>query len=632
MREEIHSSTDRAGAAAVTLRLRLLQTTDVHSNLLAHDYYTNRDVADYGLTRAAALIRRLRAEMPNALLFDSGDFLQGTPLSDLITLGDLSAGEVHPTILAMNALGYDAASLGNHEFNFGLDWLKAALAPAEFPVTCANLLAIDGTAASEPMFAPYLLLDRQLMDTQGRRHTLRIGVIGFIPPQVTTWDRHHLNGRAVSRDIPETARLYAPRMRAAGADLVIALTHSGITASPAEPLMENAALTLGTVSGIDAILAGHTHEVFPSPEFNAVRGACPVEGRLNGTPAVMAGARASHIGVLDLDLTRKRQGWRVTSAKAEAIPVDPGSPPDRDLTDLLQSAHTRTIRRTSRPLGKTDVPLHSYLDLAAPSAAMMLIDRAKVAVVEELLKATDEAGIPVLAASAPFKTGGRGGPAYYTDIPPGDLCLRHAADLYSFPNLLCAVRVAGRELRDWLERAAVIFNRIKPGLPGQCLIGKSLPGHHFDVIAGLDYEIDVSQPARFDRTGKRAHPDARRIRNLRFRGESVGDDQVFILATNSYRAQGGGPFAAVPADRFLPVGNRLIRDVLADHISRLEKVSEPGSTERQGGWAFARLPDTSVIYETGPGLRQYPDEVKAIGARDLGRSDTGFLRIELPLG
>jgi 2',3'-cyclic-nucleotide 2'-phosphodiesterase/3'-nucleotidase len=632
MREEIHSPADLAGGAAVTLRLRLLQTTDVHSNLLAHDYYSNRDVPDYGLTRAATLIRRLRAEMPNALLFDSGDFLQGTPLSDLITLNELSSGEVHPTILAMNALGYDAASLGNHEFNFGLDWLKAALAPAEFPITCANLLAVGGTAASEPLFAPYLLLDRQLMDAQGKRHSLRIGVIGFIPPQVTTWDMQHLTGRAESRDIPETARFYAPRMRAAGADLVIALAHSGITASPVEPLMENAALPLGAVSGIDAILAGHTHEVFPSPDFNAVRGVCPVEGRLNGTPTVMAGARASHIGVLDLDLTRKHQGWRVNSAKAEAIPVDPGSPPDRDLTDLLQTAHARTIRRTSRRLGKTDVPLHSYLDLAAPSAAMMLIDRAKVEAVEEVLKGTGEEGIPVLAASAPFKTGGRGGPGYYTDIPPGDLCLRHAADLYSFPNLLCAVRVTGRDLRDWLERAAVIFKRITPGLPGQCLIDRSLPGHHFDMIAGLDYEIDVSQPARFNRTGKLNHPHARRIRNLRFEGETVGDERSFILATNNYRAQGGGPFAAVPADRFLPVGNRLIRDVLADHISRLETVSEPRGLHRRNGWAFARLPDTSVIYETGPGLRHYPEEIKAVGARNLGRSDAGFLRLELPLG
>lgn len=615
----------------MTLRLRLLQTTDVHSNLLAYDYYTNREVPDYGLARAATLLRGLRSETPNALLFDNGDFLQGTPLSDLITLNDLEKGETHPAILAMNALGYDAATLGNHEFNFGLDWLKTALAAADFPVICANLLASDRGKGAEPLFPPYLLLDRQFEDMQGRPHSLRIGVIGFTPPQTTTWDGHHLKGRVESRDIPQTARQQVPRMRAAGADLVIALAHSGIASASPEPMKENAALELGAVQGVDAILAGHTHEVFPSARFDSIEGVCAANGRLNGTPAVMAGARASHIGLLDLVLHQTPRGWRVASAAPRARAVDPAAPPDSALTRLLEPSHARTLRRASQRLGATRVPLHSYLALAAPCAALRLVNRAKARAVRHLLDGTGEDGHPVLAASAPFKTGGRGGPGYFTDIPPGDLYLRHAADLYIFPNLLCAICLTGAELRNWLERAAVVFNQITPGQPDQHLLDARLPGHHFDVIEGLDYEIDVSQPPRFDATGRFINPAARRIRNLRFEGQPIDDERTFILATNNYRAHGGGPYPATRPEQVVPLGNRLIRDVLAAHISEIETVTDQGRG-RRSGWAFRKLPDTTVILETGPGLRRYRDEMKATGLQDRGESAQGFLRLALDLG
>lgn len=631
MREERHSLYDSAGSAAVTLRLRLLQTTDVHSNLLAHDYFTGREMQAHGLVRAATLIHQLRAQTPNCLLFDNGDFLQGTPLSDLIELSDLAAGEVHPAILAMNALGYDAATLGNHEFNFGLEWLEQALAAATFPVTCANLLSLDAKGPGETLFAPYLLLDRQFKDMTGHRHRLRIGVIGLTPPQVTTWDRHHLAGRVQSLDILETVRHHLPRMRAQGADLVIALAHSGIAPGPAAPMMENATLALGAIAGVDAILAGHTHEVFPSAHFADVAGISLAEGRLHGTPAVMAGSRGSHVGVLDLDLLHGAGGWRVSSARAEARPIEPKAPVDANLTRLLAPAHARAVRRTARVLGQTARPLHSYLALAAPSTATLLVSRAKTRAVERLLGGTSDAVHPVLAASAPFKTGGRGGPQYYTDVPPGPICLGHAADLYSFPNLLCAVRLTGAELRDWLERAAVVFNRITPGSRQQPLIDMSIPAHHFDMIDGLDYQIDVTQPARFDEAGNLADADAWRIRNLRFDGAPLDDSRIFILATNSYRAHGGGPFPATRADRILDLGSTLMRDVVADYIMDIgvaEGTTDPGRPH----WSFRTVPETTVIYQTGPGLRRYPEEIAALGARDLGDSDAGFLRLELPLG
>jgi len=219
-------SPSKTSGASATLHLRLLETTDVHANLLPYDYFTNRPVADYGLARTATLIQAARAEHKNVLLFDNGDYLQGTPLSDLAAAAATPRNTIkHPVITAMNALNYDAATVGNHEFNFGLDLLQRCLRSATFPVICANLLHIDGPGQLSPLFPPYLILKRELHDSTGAVHHLKIGVIGLTPPQATTWDQYHLQGRVESRDMIETAEQVIRDARAAGADLIVALAH-----------------------------------------------------------------------------------------------------------------------------------------------------------------------------------------------------------------------------------------------------------------------------------------------------------------------------------------------------------------------------------------------------------------------
>ena len=208
--------------------------------------------------RTATIIRDIRAEATNAMLVDNGDFLQGNPMGDYIAYErGMNGGDVHPIIKAMNVLGFEASTLGNHEFNYGLDFLMKVLAGANFPVVCANVA--KGTLAANPrgddlLVKPYIILDKTVTDGAGVSHDIKVGLIGFVPPQIMNWDRRHLDGKVNTRDIVAAAEAFVPEMREAGADIVIALSHSGIDAAKRSDGMENASLHVAGVDGVDAVM------------------------------------------------------------------------------------------------------------------------------------------------------------------------------------------------------------------------------------------------------------------------------------------------------------------------------------------------------------------------------------------
>ena len=216
--------------AEATVRLRLLGTTDLHVNVLPYNYYSDKEDVTVGLARTATLIAKARDESRNSLLLDNADAIQGNPLGDFVARErGLRRGDVHPVYKAMNLLKYNAATVGNHEFNYGLDFLGDAQAGAAFPVVAAN---VERAGDGKPYFKPYEILTRQVVDESGKSHPLKIGVIGFVTPQITTWDKAALEGRVVTTDIVEAARKYVPELRAKGADIVVALSHSGLSAEP----------------------------------------------------------------------------------------------------------------------------------------------------------------------------------------------------------------------------------------------------------------------------------------------------------------------------------------------------------------------------------------------------------------
>ncbi|MES2666701.1 MAG: bifunctional 2',3'-cyclic-nucleotide 2'-phosphodiesterase/3'-nucleotidase [Pseudomonadota bacterium] len=627
----------RVGAGAQDVHLRIAATSDIHACLLGHDYFTDQPTPQFGLARVARQIAAARAGAANMLLLDNGDFLQGTALGDYVA--QPRRRSPHPVIAAFNALGYDAGTLGNHEFNFGLGFLTRALAEARHPIVSANIArTLGATPTDDATFVPpFVILTRSVTDGAGQAHSLRIGIIGFTPPQILIWDRQHLEGQLSTRDILAAAQAWVPVMRARGADLgadlVIALSHSGIGPLQAVPGMENASTALAALPGIDAVIAGHSHLTFPSPLHPTGDGIDGVAGCLAGKPAVMPGHSGSHLGVIDLSLRATDKGWQVMAHAAEvwAARDAPALPrPQLRLTEApvrraAAPAHKATLAWARRRIGQTAVPLSTYFAHVADSAALRLVAAAQRAYAQTTLAGSAWAGLPVLAAVSPFKVGGRGGPQNYTHIPAGDLALRHAAALYIFPNTIAALCVSGADLALWLEHAAGQFLQVPDGSRDAPLVDPEFPSFNFDHLDGLTYRIDLSQPARFSPAGAQI-TDATRIRALCHQGQPVDPEARFIVATNSYRANGSGVFAGADPDHLVFRHQRLVRDVLRDHIAtRTEHPAPPPQ------WQFAPQPGTSVTLDSHPDAACHLGLVPHLDLTPLGLTPDGFQRFRLSL-
>ncbi len=613
-----------SGVSPVTAHLRLIATTDLHVHLLPYDYYADRPRPATGLAQAAHLIRALRDEASGAcLLLDNGDFLEGSLLSELIAAERraVSGGASHPMIAAMNALGFDAGTLGNHEFDRGFPYLRAVMAEAAFPLVSANLRAGDGP----PLADPWTLLPREVQGSDGQIHDLRIGILGLGPPQTATWNALTLDGRIETQDIVAAAREEVPRLREAGADLVVALCHSGIGGARPLPGMENAALPLAAVPGVDALVLGHTHLVFPDPSWPASGGIDPQRGTLHGRPAVQPGAFGSHVGVIDLWLRKDAGGaWTVAAHAVRAIPVPPTTPVDHRVAASVASAHQRLLDLARRPIGRTEVPLQSYFSLVAPCAALAVVADAKREEARRLLQGRPEADLPIICTVTPFKAGGRAGPRNYIDIPPGPLALRQAADLYIHPNTFCLLEIRGDALRGWLERSAALFRTLVPGQPDQPLLDPDVPSYNFDVLDGLTWDFDLTRPPRTTPDGRLRDPGASRVRNLCHDGRPVRDSDRFVLATSSYRLGLGGGFLAVRQARLILRTRISNRDIVLAHVR-----SAPLRPANRPGWGFVPVPGATAWFDSSPGA-------EGLAARDrtvepLDATADGFLRFRMNL-
>lgn len=605
------------------LQLRILATSDLHAHALPWDDLSDRSAPDRGLAQVASLISVARAEVAGSLLLDNGDFLNGSPLADHVAESGLRAG-LHPMIAAMNHLGYDAATLGNHEFSNGLPLLRRALGQARFAVVATNLDRI-GKAGRRPFLPRHVLVTRDLVDQHGQSHRITIGILGFLPPQTALWERRHMAGTLGARGILQAARQAVPRLRRAGADVVIALSHSGLGMDQTDGLAENVSCALGDLPGIDAVVAGHTHQLYPNPQGQ--------EG--DARAMVMPGFFGSHLGVLDLTLKQTAAGWQRLAHKAGLRPVSQRLGPHGTATALVAgdpaiekivAGDIAAMRRASgKPVGQTATALHSYFALIGHSPVQNLLAEAQVQHMAQALQGTPEAGLPLLTAIAPFKAGGRGGPANFTAIAPGPVTARNVTDLYIHPNTPVALRVTGQDLALWLERAVSLFHLIRPGQPDQPLIDASFPAYNFDMIHGLTYRVDLSQPARHDCGGKIINPAARRIRDLRYNGEPLDAEAEFILATNSYRAAGGAGFAGTDPCRVAMEESRPLRLVVQDHIANAGHIAPAAAA----GWGFVPMPGTSITFDTAPEAAAHAHEVPGLTA--VGLQPTGFLRFRLTL-
>ncbi|MFT4174987.1 MAG: bifunctional 2',3'-cyclic-nucleotide 2'-phosphodiesterase/3'-nucleotidase [Rhodocyclaceae bacterium] len=614
--------------------LTILETTDLHTNVFSYDYYKTADDLTIGFERTAALINQARATYKNVLLVDNGDTIQGTSMADYQALvSPLKCDELLGIYKVMDYLKYDIGTMGNHEFNYGLDYLNqvqgrshtynGATRTCKAPATPFVVANVNDAATGKAMFTPWTILTRQYVDSLGKQREVKVGVIGFTPPAILQWDKRWLEGKVAVEGIKDSAARYVPQMRAAGADVVVALAHSGISTETYRADMENAVYYLADVPGIDAIVAGHSHTYFPSDAAGGTKYTAAdvdnTKGLIKGVPVVQAGFWGSQLGLIQLQLTHGTDGkWSVDKTKSVAavkqiydktakqalVAADP------KVNELVGPLHQETIKYVQTPIGQTELRLSSYLSQVADTASLEVLNAAQKDYVSKYVQANlpKYATLPVLSAQAPFK-GGYAGATDYTDVQVGPVSIRSAADLYLYSNTVYAVKISGKALKGWLENSGNQFNQIDPAkTTEQQLLNSSFAVYNYDVIDGVQYEIDVTQPI------------GSRIVNLRYNNAPVTDTQQFIVATNNYRASGITNTAIYkyidPAEvEVILASPDANRDVVINYVKDLGNITSAKFTPDRN-WRLAKLTAQAgkVVFSSAP---QAADVMAAEGVTNV---------------
>ena len=514
-----------AWLSAEEVTVTVLATTDLHGNIYPYDYYTAKP-ADRGLAKIATLIRHERQDNPNNILIDCGDTIQGTPLEyvyqhwqqtgklplDLRFAGAPLAGD--PMMLAMNALGYDAMVAGNHDFNFGLKNQMASRRLARFPWISANTKTEPGAAVSP--FAPWVV-----KTVAG----VKVAIIGITTPGIPMWEPpEHYKGYRFTDGRAAAEEAVATLKASEHPDIILVAAHAGLgpesAKGPAPETSENMVEAIAThVAGIDAMVFGHTHQSLPGK-------------RIGGVLLMQPKNWGMSLGRMDFKLSREGTGaWKVTGKDSHLIPVAASTPPDPRILDIARPYHELAERYLNTRVA--DAPE------AMDTKFARIEDTAAIDAIQEVELDATHADVSFASAFNPN-----------VRIAKGPVTVRQLAALYLYENDLYVIAGSGRMVRDALENAARWFLTCKADCRGETLLNQHVIGYNFDMAQGVEYEIDLRQP------------EGRRIRNLRWHGQPLGDDQPLRIALNNYRAGGSGGYAMFRSAKLLWESHEEIRDMM----------------------------------------------------------------------
>ncbi|MEU4782645.1 5'-nucleotidase C-terminal domain-containing protein [Micromonospora sp. NPDC023633] len=518
-----------AGAArSRTWDLTILGTSDTHGNVYNWDYYSDAEYDDskhndVGVAKLAALVKQIRAERRGraTLVLDAGDTIQGTPLATFYAKQEpiTTTGETHPMANAMNVLGYDAVTLGNHEFNYGLPLLAKWISQLGFPALAANAVNV---ATGKPAFLPFVI---KKVSVGFAAPPLRVGILGLTNPGSAIWDKANVEGKLRFDDMIATAAKYVPIMRARGADIVLISAHGGDSGTssygPELPIENPTALIAQQVPGIDAILFGHAHaEVAEKFVTNEQTG----EQVLLTEPSKW-GQRLSR---MDFTLARERGHWKITRKTAALLNTNTVVE-DPKVLAAVRAQHQKTVAYVNQVVARSTVELSAAESRYKDTPILDFINHVQTEVVGQALAGTSYADLPVLSIAAPFSR--------TAVFPAGDVKIRDVAGLYVFDNTLEAVVLSGAEVRTYLEYSAKYFRPLAPGAPVDpaAISDPAVPDYNYDVFSGLDYDIDIAKPV------------GQRITRLVLPGTDtpVADNAQFVVAVNNYRRSGGGNFPGI---------------------------------------------------------------------------------------
>ncbi|MEV0119781.1 5'-nucleotidase C-terminal domain-containing protein [Streptomyces sp. NPDC050844] len=536
----------------------VMGTTDLHGNVFNWDYFTDKefddkDHNDVGLAKISTLVNEIREERGrrNTLLIDAGDTIQGTQLSyyyakiDPITA---ERGPVHPMAQAMNSIGYDAAALGNHEFNYGIPVLRKFEEQCDFPLLGAN--ALDAKT-QKPAFPPYFM--KRLRTPHGR--DVKVAVLGLTNPGIAIWDKANVQGKMTFPGLEEQAAKWVPKLRSMGADVVIVSAHSGSSGTSSYgdqlPYIENAAgLVAEQVPGIDAILVGHAHTEIP--EYF-------VENKETGKKVVLSEPLkwGQRLTLFDFDLVWSKGRWTVEKVGAQVLNSNTAAE-DSKVTKLLADEHKKVVAYVNQVIGTSTQVMSTAEGPYKDVAIIDLINHVQAETVREALKGGQYAALPVLSQASCFSRTAK--------IPQGEITIKDAAGLYPFENTLEARLVTGAQLKEYLEFSARYYVQTAAGAPvdpAKLTNADNIPDYNYDALYGVTYEIDIAKAA------------GSRIVKLSFDGKELDPKAEFVLAVNNYRAGGGGNFPHIAGAKQLWANSDEIRNTIIQWV-RAKGTVDPG--------------------------------------------------------
>ncbi|WP_208740087.1 bifunctional metallophosphatase/5'-nucleotidase, partial [Arthrobacter agilis] len=527
--------------------ITVLGTSDLHGYIENWDYFKNAEYDDaagndVGLAKISTLVNQVRADRgeESTLLIDNGDTIQGTSLTDYYANTDPvdETGELHPMAAAMNAMGYDSTTLGNHEFNYGLPLLRAYEDQLDFPLLGAN---VKDATTGEDAFTPYVIKTIKLAGQK----PIRVGILGLTTPGSAIWDRNNVEGDLEFLDMVEQARKYVPEMKSAGADVVVVSSHSGPSGTSSYggglPVENASTLIAEQVPGIDAILAGHEHQEIPE-RF--------VTNRQTGEQVLLTEPKnwGMRLSVLDFELTKVRGQWDVTSANSELLDTNTVEA-DPKISAIAAEQHQRVIDYVNTAIGTATETMSAADSRFRDTAVMDFVNKVQAQAVDRALEGTPQADLPVLSIVAPFNRA--------AVIPEGPVTIRDMAGLYVFPNTLFGVEMTGAQVKDYLEYSAKYFAQTAPGAPvdpATLTNASGTPDYNYDMMSGVSYDIDISKPV------------GERITDLSYNGAPLDPAQRFAVATNNYRQSGGGNFPHIATAPVLVNQTTEIRQLLIDYL------------------------------------------------------------------
>ncbi|GIH97111.1 bifunctional metallophosphatase/5'-nucleotidase [Planobispora siamensis] len=550
-----------------SVTVTVMGTSDLHGNTLNWDYFKNAEFTDsrgndVGLAKVSTLVDKIRAERgaDRTLLFDSGDTIQGTPLAYYYAKIEPvnETKRLHPMARAMNAIGYDAVTLGNHEFNYGLPLLATWVRQMKAPVLGANaVFAKTGV----PAYQPFTI---KTMKVRGDK-PIKVGVLGLTNPGVAIWDKANVEGKLRFTDLVQSAKKWVPIIRGMGADVVVVTAHAGdngLSSYGGDLPVENAsAMVAEQVPGVDAVLFGHAHNEV-AQKF--------VTNKVTGQQVLLTepGRWGQRLSVLDFQLTKKRGKWTVTG-KSSTLLNSNTVDEDPKIVALMKEQHDTTVKYVNTVVAQSREALAAAESPYKDTPILDYIQKVQTETVKKAVAGTADASLPVLSISAPFSRS--------AVFPAGPVSVRDMAGLYIYDNTLMAVKLTGAQLKDYLEYSARYFNQLAADAPVDLAAltnAGGTPDYNYDQLSGVTYDIDVAKPA------------GQRITGLSHQGQPVTADQQFVVAINNYRQSGGGGFPHVTTAPVVYNAQVEIRQALIDYATATGVID--AATFAEANWKLTR--------------------------------------------